>query len=301
MNSNFASAQQRKLELYSKEFYLSAGIGGALSCSITHLALTPVDLVKCKIQTGVKYPNMLAGIRDVMQNNGALGLMRGWSPTLFGYGVQGFFRFGFYEFFKREYSQFLSPENRTRFQMPVYVAAAASGEFLADLLLAPFEALKVRIQTQENFARGMSDGFPKIYQSEGLRGFYKGMVPLWMRQVPYTVVKFSLFERFINVLYSSLGKKKSELSSIQQVGCSFIAGYTAGAFCAVASHPADVVVSQLNKYPGGSFMSVAKQLGWSGCWKGLGPRIVMIGSIAGGQWAIYDSFKSYVGFPTSGH
>lgn len=292
---------QRKLELYTKEFYLTAGIGGALSCGSTHLILTPVDLVKCKIQTGAKYTGLLNGILDISKKEGAFGLMRGWSPTLVGYSGQGFFRFGLYEFFKREYSQLFSPEVRKKYEMPIYITAAASGEFLADFVLSPFEAVKVRIQTQDNFAKGISDGFSKLYQSEGLRGFYKGIVPLWLRQVPYTVVKFSLFERFIGLLYSSLGKNKNELSKTQQILCSFAAGYGAGAFCAIASHPGDVIVSQLNKNPGGTFVSVAKSLGWSGCWKGLGPRIVMIGSIAGGQWAIYDSFKSYAGFPTSGH
>lgn len=42
--------------------------------------------------------------------------------------------------------------------------------------------------------------------------------------------------------------------------------------------------------------SVIKEMGW---WqlatRGLGLRIVMIGTLTGTQWAIYDSFKVYVG------
>ena len=33
--------------------------------------------------------------------NGALGLVRGWFPTLLGYSAQGACKFGFYEYFKK--------------------------------------------------------------------------------------------------------------------------------------------------------------------------------------------------------
>jgi len=34
--------------------------------------------------------------------------------------------------------------------------------------------------------------------------------------------------------------------------------------------------------------------------KGLGTRILMIGTLTGLQWLIYDSFKTAVGLPTTG-
>ncbi|GAB2278387.1 hypothetical protein Dimus_013072 [Dionaea muscipula] len=52
------------------------------------------------------------------------------------------------------------------------------------LLFYPFEAVKVRVQTQPGFARGLSDGLPKYVKSEGVFGLYKGLVPLWGRQIP---------------------------------------------------------------------------------------------------------------------
>jgi len=41
-------------------------------------------------------------------------------------------------------------------------------------------------------------------------------------------------------------------------------------------------------------------IGFSGLWKGLGTRIVMIGTLTGLQWWIYDSFKTAVGLAASG-
>lgn len=37
--------------------------------------------------------------------------------------------------------------------------------------------------------------------------------------------------------------------------------------------------------------SIVSKLGWAGVWKGLGPRIVMIGTLTALQWFIYDAVK----------
>lgn len=59
----------------------------------------------------------------------------------------------------------------------------------------------MRIQTQPGFVSTLRAGAPIIYQQEGLNGFYKSLVPLWMRQIPYTMMKFACFERTVEVLY----------------------------------------------------------------------------------------------------
>lgn len=38
-------------------------------------------------------------------------------------------------------------------------------------------------------------------RDEGLNGFYKSLVPLWMRQIPYTMMKFACFEKTVELLY----------------------------------------------------------------------------------------------------
>lgn len=53
----------------------------------------------------------------------------------------------------------------------IYLAGSASAEVIADVALCPMEAVKVRVQTQPGFARGLSDGFPKFVRSEGYLGY----------------------------------------------------------------------------------------------------------------------------------
>ena len=51
----------------------------------------------------------------------------------------------------------------------VLVRRACSAEFFADILLCPFEAAKVRIQTS-TYANTLREAMPKIYNAEGING-----------------------------------------------------------------------------------------------------------------------------------
>lgn len=277
----------------SAKFYALCGLGGVLSCGITHTALVPLDLIKCRIQVDpAKYQSIAVGAKVTMAEDGAIGLTKGWAPTAFGYSIQGLGKFGFYEVFKILYSNLLGEERSYTWRTSLYLAASASAEFFADIGLAPFEAIKVRMQTQPGFADKMREGAPKLYAMEGISGFYKGLPPLWMRQIPYTMMKFACFERTVEVLYKYVvPKPRNDCSKAEQLVVTFAAGYIAGVFCAIVSHPADTVVSKLNNDVGSTAIGAAKELGLAGLWKGLGPRIIMIGTLTALQWFIYDSVK----------
>jgi solute carrier family 25 phosphate transporter 3 len=223
--------------------------------------------------------------------------------------MQGACKFGFYEYFKYKYAELAGEEAAFKYRTGLYLAASASAEVIADVALCPMEALKVRMQTSATpFAASAREGFSKILAQEGASGFFKGLTPLWMRQVPYTMMKFACFERTVEAIYKHcLSKPKHEYHKTQQLGVTFVAGYIAGVFCAVVSHPADTVVSKLNNVQkkagegtGAAIGNILRDLGFSGVWRGLGARIVMVGTLTALQWFIYDTYKVYSGLPTSG-
>ncbi len=87
----------------------------------------------------------------------------------------------------------------------------------------------------------------------------------------------------------AMPKPKSECTKGEQLGVSFAAGYIAGVLCAVVSHPADNLVSKLNSQKGATASSIIKDMGWYALFtRGLGLRIIMIGTLTGLQWGIYD-------------
>ncbi|XP_055825169.1 mitochondrial phosphate carrier protein 3, mitochondrial-like [Solanum dulcamara] len=292
-----------KVEMYSPEFYAACTIGGILSCGPTHTAVTPLDLVKCNMQIDpAKYKSISTGFGILFKEQGIRGLFRGWAPTLLGYSAQGACKYGFYEYFKKYYADLAGAENAIKYKTLIYLAGSASAEVIADVALCPFEAVKVRVQTQPGFARGLSDGLPKFVKAEGVAGLYKGIVPLWGRQIPYTMMKFASFETIVEHLYKhAIPTPKDQCSNTAQLGVSFAGGYLAGILCAVVSHPADNLVSFLNNAKGATVGDAVNKLGlWGLCTRGLPLRILMIGTLTGAQWGIYDSFKVFVGLPTTG-
>lgn len=296
------------------------GFGGVLSCGITHTAVTPLDLVKCRIQTNPdKYKGVFNGFKVTFAEDGARGLVRGWAPTAIGYSMQGLGKFGFYELFKILYGNLLGDELSYTYRTSLYLAASASAEFFADIALCPMEACKVRTQTLAGCSPHLRVVLPQIYRAEGLGGFYKGLSPLWARQIPYTMMKFACFERTVELLYKHVvPKPRAECNKAEQLTVTFAAGYIAGVFCAIVSHPADTVVSKLNQDKGSTAGQVLKKLGFAGkfssfdvdvgavnqivssplgMWKGLTPRIIMIGTLTALQWFIYDAVKVALNLP----
>ena len=45
-----AAAEEYSCEFGSSTYYAYCGLGGLLSCGITHTMVTPLDLVKCRLQ-----------------------------------------------------------------------------------------------------------------------------------------------------------------------------------------------------------------------------------------------------------
>lgn len=296
-------------DVHDASYYIKCLIGGAMACGLTHTVITPLDLVKCRRQIDPNlYKSLPEGLGRIRAENGLRGLFLGAGPTFIGYNLQGMGKFGFYEMFKNLYKSSFGAKAE-EYQVYGWILSSACAEIIADVLLCPWEALKVRTQTSKpgEFPTTTMAGFQKIMAAEGRQGFYKGLGPLWARQVPYTIVKFVFFEKTVRMFYSKVftAKKKHEYNMFTQLSVTFMSGYIAGIICAIVSHPADTMVSKLNNVAGGGSLGenvrkIYSDIGFKGLWRGLMTRILMIGTLTGLQWWIYDTFKTLTGLQTSG-
>ncbi|KAK9944419.1 hypothetical protein M0R45_009989 [Rubus argutus] len=289
----------RLCEEFSPAYYGLCTAGGMLSAGTTHLAITPLDVLKVNMQVNpVKYNKMASGFSILWREQGPSSLWRGWSGKLFGYGVQGGCRFGLYEYFKKCYSDVLKDQNRST----IFFLSSASAQVFADIALCPFEAVKVRVQTQPRFAKGLVDGFPKLYSTEGLAGFYKGLLPLWGRNLPFSMIMFTTFEHSVDLIYHKIIQRRKEDCSIaQQLGVTCLAGYAAGAIGTVVSNPADNIVSSLYNKKADSVMQAVRNIGFANLFtRSLPVRITLVGPVVTLQWFFYDTIKVLSGLPPSG-
>ncbi|CAK9166145.1 unnamed protein product [Ilex paraguariensis] len=110
------------------------------------------------------------------------------------------------------------------------------------------------------------------------------------------MMKFASFETIVELIYKyAIPKPKEECSKALQLGVSFAGGYVAGVLCAIVSHPADNLVSFLNNAKGATVGDAVNKLGvWGLFTRGLPLGIVMIGTLTGAQWGIYDHCQAYM-------
>ncbi|KAL4970394.1 putative mitochondrial phosphate carrier protein (Mir1) [Aspergillus stella-maris] len=292
-----AAPQLSGLQLYSRFAF-----AGAVCCSITHGALTPVDVVKTRIQLDpVTYNRgMIGGFRQVVAKEGAGALLTGFGPTAAGYFLQGAFKFGGYEFFKQQWINQLGLESASKNRTAIYLASSATAEFFADIALCPLEATRIRLVSQPEFASGLLSGFSKILKNEGVGAFYSGFGPILFKQVPYTMAKFVAFEKFSEAIYGFVDKNtiSDGGKTVVNLGSGLLAGFAA----AIVSQPADTMLSKINKTQGlpgegttSRLIKIAKELGLKGSFSGIGARLFMIGTITAGQFAIYGDIKRMLG------
>ncbi|KAJ7180518.1 mitochondrial carrier protein [Mycena filopes] len=289
-------------------YYSKCMLGGALACGFTHAGITPLDVAKCNMQVNpLKYSGLLPTLRTLMKEEGQTGIWKGFGPTFVGYSLQGMFKYGLYEVFKDGYMNLAGEELAEKYKPAIWLAGSASAEVFADIALCPLEMTKVKIQTSATgtFPTGFGAALSQMSATKVETRFpFGSLVPLWSRQIPYTMAKFFFFEKIVQSFYTYVfTEPKDSYAKTTQLGVTFASGYLAGVVCAIVSHPADSVVSLLGKAEnkGKSVGTIISETGMSTlATKGLGTRVVMIGTLTGFQWWIYDSFKAAMGMGTTG-
>lgn len=301
-----ATKTEYKLPNYTVGDYASFALAGAMGCGLTHGAMTPIDVVKTRIQLEPTVYNkgMISSFRQVISKEGAGALLTGLGPTVLGYSLQGAFKFGGYELFKKTLIEQLGYDTASKYKNTVFMGSAALAEFFADIALCPLEATRIRLVSQPTFANGLVGGFSRILKEEGLGSFYNGFTPILFKQIPYNIAKFLVFERAAEAIFGAVGKPRSELSNGALTSINLSAGIIAGCAAAIVSQPADTLLSKVNKTkkaPGqstvGLLAQLAGQLGVRGSFAGLPTRLVMVGTLTSLQFTIYGSLKSALNCP----
>ena len=233
---------------------------------------------------------LIGGFRQIIAEEGAMALTTGLGATAFGYFIQGWFKFGGVEFFKIQAASALGPQGAWDNKTSIYMVSAACAEFIADIFLCPLEAVRIRSVSDPEFCDGLVDGFQKIAKTEGIGGFYAGFIPILAKQIPYTCAKFVVQGNAADYIYQSMSTTPAECSSGKNIVVSLASGVVAGVAAAIISHPADTLLSKVNKKGAGGtgslvsrISNIAAETGFVNlCTVGLVPRCVMIGTLTAG-------------------
>ncbi len=141
---------------------------GALCSSVAHLILTPIDVIKTKVQTKPEIYNqgIIGTFNKVLKEEGPATLFDGWEPTFLGFFVGGGAAFFLTEYFRRYYttlatsmimtaqstSEITAASITSNLEIPLIVASAATSGFLCCFIIAPFDAIRIRTVSQPDYA-----------------------------------------------------------------------------------------------------------------------------------------------------
>lgn len=172
--------------------------------------LTPVELIKCKLQVsnlqslplGVaggntvteRHTRIIPTIQAVIKNRGFIGLWQGQSGTFIRESFGGVAWFATYELMKKYLKSrhniedpSLPNDNKT---WELLVSGASAGlAFNASIF--PADTVKSMMQTEH---LGLKTAIKKIFAEKGLRGFYRGLGITLIRAIPANATVFYVYE-----------------------------------------------------------------------------------------------------------
>jgi len=180
---------------------------GAASGSVTSLALTPIELIKCKMQvlveSGHKGPGPAALIATVFRQEGLIGFWRGQLGTLIRETGGSAAWFGGYEGVSSLFRKYSSSHSHSTDSLPVWqqMAAGATAGISYNFLFYPADTIKSRMQT-EDVSRLPANGERQtfwnvtraVWRQQGIKGMYRGCGITCARSAPSSAFIFSVYE-----------------------------------------------------------------------------------------------------------
>ncbi|XP_026704492.1 brain mitochondrial carrier protein 1 [Athene cunicularia] len=156
------------------------------------------------------------------------------APALLRQASYGTIKIGIYQSLKRLFVDRLEDET-----LLINVICGVVSGVISSAIANPTDVLKIRMQAQGSlFQGGMIGSFIDIYQQEGTRGLWRGVVPTAQRAAIVVGVELPVYD---------ITKKHLILSGLMgdTIFAHFVSSFTCGLAGAIASNPVDVVRTRM--------------------------------------------------------
>ena len=317
-------------------------LGGAFSLAIAYALVHPLDTIKTNIQANLRGNNStLVAVKEALVSPATRrAVMKGFTVSIVGAAPQGGIRFSTYEWVKCKVLKAQVATNRrsstpspsslspsaASSQLPSAAVSPASwsatfssppdlpfshpflttafsamcGDLASSVVKVPREVVTQNLQTGQ-YSSGVH-AFTSILRRDGPLGLYRGYVSTALRDIPFMIVMFSVYE---NVKLYSGGLLA------KYWWCSALAGAASGGLAGLCTTPVDVVKTRimtsglaelkgqgrrLGMWEVGS--GIVRSEGWRGLMRGAGARSVWWFCVCGVFFPSYEQSKAvlYDGF-----
>ncbi|CAK9143551.1 unnamed protein product [Ilex paraguariensis] len=180
-------------------------IGGGLAGTTAASAMYPLDLVRTRLaaQTNAMYyRGIWHSLHTICRDEGFFGLYKGLGATLLGVGPSIAISFSVYETLKT-YWHSQRPDDST---VVVGLACGSLSGIASSTATFPLDLVRRRMQLEGAAGRarvyntGLLGTFKHIFHMEGMRGFYRGIMPEYYKVVPGVGIVFMTYEALKKLL-----------------------------------------------------------------------------------------------------
>lgn len=208
-----------------KPSFLTSLISGGIAGTVTDIALFPLDTIKTRLQSA-------QGFR---KSGGFRGVYKGLSAAAVGSAPGAAMFFSTYEMSKQYVEA--APWAQTLHPSLIHMACASLGEVVACLVRVPTEVVKQRMQA--GLHSTIASVVRETVHSQGMLGLYQGFGITIMREIPFSLIQFPLYELLKKKIRDSRGGK--EPLAIESAAC----GSVSGGLAAAMTTPLDVIKTRL--------------------------------------------------------
>ena len=256
------SPVQREVALSAKE-YLSFAASGAACTATVRTLLAPLDVTKTAMQSApAQYEKLLPSMRALYDVGGVSRLFTAVDVTIVGAAILGGVGFGVNEFLRRFFTEAAGgPGTAALYAIQITIGASLTSQVLSSILVCPLEVLRIRAVSAsiEEVAKGGSKGaggggegsaadayklpggLLTLWAEGGLGVLYAPLLPLLLRELPFTVAKFLVFDAASQAITAAA--PASQETPAAAAGVALLAGCLAGIAGAVVSNPADAILT----------------------------------------------------------
>ncbi|XP_042905152.1 solute carrier family 25 member 32 [Parasteatoda tepidariorum] len=208
IKSYMAYSSDSKITLGPGSHMLAAALAGITTTFITN----PIWVVKTRmciqyqpsfsassLPPSKHYNGMLDALTKIYRHEGIFGMYKGFVPGIFGVS-HGALHFMAYEELKKMCNKFYHRPSDHKLTTVQYMLFSSLSKLFAASLTYPYQVLRVRLQDQHKEYVGVIEVVKRIWKFEGIKGYYKGIVPNLLRVTPATAITFVVYETMSDFL-----------------------------------------------------------------------------------------------------
>ena len=188
------NAEPRRLT--TRERLEAGALAGMTATTVTH----PMDVVRLRVSVDKTLRGTRDALREVWLEGGMRTLFKGYVPTILSVSPFIALNFASFDTLKQRFPAADSPLALSP-TLHILALGAAAGLF-AQSVCYPLDTIRRRQQIKGKHYNGTLDAIVKIGRGEGVRGFYRGMVPNAVKVVPSNAIRFVVYEaikRYFNL------------------------------------------------------------------------------------------------------